>query len=166
MTKITLEVKGLDRLQRAMAQFPREVDRGIQAAMTGGTEILREGVAPYPPMSDANIARPGVPGARWYERGRGAWYVSKHTGVAVNYGGSERLGTSWTTKISRSRGGWLGIIGASASYARAVHDADQQADYHARRGWKTVQDSVRTGAAKVQRLFDRVVRGILRRVGL
>ncbi len=166
MTQITLEVDGLDELQRAMAKFPREVDRGLQVAMQGGTEILREGVAPYPPDSDANVPQHGVPGARWYERGRGAWYVRKRTGESVNYGGSERLSTSWTTKVSRSRGGWLGIIGASASYAKAVHDAAEQTAIFAQRGWKTVQDSVRTGAAKVQRLFNVAIRGVLRRVGL
>ncbi len=166
MTQISLEITGLDELQRATAKFPREMDRGIQVAMQGGTEILREGVAPYPPASDANLPQPGIPGARWYERGRGAWYVRKRTGEAVNYGGSERLGSSWTTKISRSRGGWLGIIGASASYAGEVHDAALQAAIFAQRGWKTVQDSVRTGAAKVQRLFNVVIRGVLRRVGL
>jgi len=166
MTKVTLEVEGLDRLQRAMQQAPREVDRGIRAAMTGGTEILKEGVATYPPASDANLPQPGVPGARWYERGRGGWYVRKRTGETVNYGGSEVLGKSWTTKISRTARGWLGVIGTKVSYARPVHDETQQADYHAQRGWKTAQQSVREGAVKVQRLFNSVVRGILRRLRL
>ena len=166
MTKITIEAQGLDRLHRAMQKAPREVDRGIQAAMTGGAEILREGVAPYPDKTDANLPQPGVPGARWYERGRGGWYVRKRTGETVNYGGSEVLGESWTTKISRTTRGWLGVIGTKVSYARPVHDEAQQASYHARRGWKTAQQSVREGAAKVARVSNATIRVILRRLRL
>ena len=166
MTKVTLEVEGLDRLHRAMQKAPREVDRGIQAAMTGGVEILREGVATYPEETDANIPQPGVPGARWYERGRGGWYVRKRTGETVNYGGSEVLGKSWTTKISRTTRGWLGVIGTKVSYARPVHDEAQQTWYHKQTGWKTAQQSVREGAAKVARVFNATIRVILRRLRL
>jgi hypothetical protein len=50
---------------------------------------------------------------------------------------SESLGRKWTVATRDS--GWSVLIGNNASYSPYVHDAEEQASFHAARGWVTDQ---------------------------
>ena len=83
MTKIEIVVEGLDKLQRGMAQFPKEIARNIsEAAHEAGKEIVEtQGVQKYPPETAAN--KPPTP---YYQRGFGTVTASGGRGRSEDYG--------------------------------------------------------------------------------
>jgi hypothetical protein len=151
----TIEIEGLEELQRAFEQFPEKVGRGLQATTKGALGMLRGDIAQYPPSSAANNP-PGVDGYAWYERGYGT-----RTVTGRGYPTSEALGRSWTTKVERGGRGILGRVGTRVSYARYVQDRTRQARWHAARGWRTVQDVVADKSDDVRKLFAQAIRKIL-----
>jgi hypothetical protein len=94
-------------------------------------------VGKYPPAGPYNM--PGGPGSQWYKRGYGSRYMTVG-GVVRDYGTSEDLGKKWTVAK-------LGKTGASlknpASYAKFVHSAEDQCQFHGAHGWVTDEDAVR-----------------------
>lgn len=166
MADLSLELVGDEEFDRALARFPVEMDRELRPTMTAAGEILRGAVATYPPGSEANMPS-STPGASWYERGRGTWYIRKTPPIGPkNYGNSEVLGRSWTTELRSAGRDLLAVIGTKVSYARAVQDEEKQSPWHALRGWVTVQEVIRRKRAQVQAFFDRMVKRIIRRLGL
>ena len=160
MPNLSLHVKGLDKLERAVERFPQQVGRGLRTATKGALEMLRGGLADYPPATQAN-RKPGVNGYSWYERGYGVKTVTGR-----GYPTSETLGRSWNSKIKGvADKGVIGVVGTRASYARAVQDADKQAKFHAARGWPTAQGVMAEKGDAIRRLFADVIDRMLRRLG-
>lgn len=154
---VQLEIQGLEELRAAFKEWPKQIARAMQAAMKGATEMVRGGVAKYPPATIANRP-PGPKGYSWYERGFGTRTV---TGKA--YQTSETLGKSWTTEVRGFAAGVRGIVGAKASYAPFVQDEDRQARFHKERGWLTVQDVLKRKTEAIVRLFEIAIAKVLRR---
>ena len=153
-----IRIEGLDKLQAAITQIPNEVQSGLRAAMKGSTELVRSGVATYPPETEANRP-PGING-RWYVRGFGT-----RTVTGQEYATSEVLGRSWGTDIQGFGASIKGIVGTRASYAPWVQDEEQQAPFHRRRGWPTVEGVLEEKGPKIQRLFEQIIAKILARLG-
>ncbi len=65
--------------------------------------------------------------------------------------GSEKLTTSWTTKVSAD--GRRGVVGNDTSYGRLVQGARQTA-YHKKTGWKTVQEVAKKEQKAILRFFQ------------
>ena len=66
--------------------------------------------------------------------------------------GSEKLGTSWTTKVSAD--GRTGRVGNDTTYAQLVQDSTRQTAYHKRTGWNTVQAIAKKEQATVLKFFQ------------
>jgi hypothetical protein len=155
---ITFRIKGLEKLHQAAAKFPSQVQQGMQAATKGAVELIRAGVAKYPPATAANRA-PGING-RWYVRGFGTKTVTGRS-----YPTSEVLGKSWTTEIKTLGGTVRGVVGTRVSYARYVQDEEKQAAFHTARGWPTAQGVLKERADDIQAFFAHMIRNILQRFG-
>ncbi len=131
----TFEIQGLDKLQKALAEFPDETNRQMKAAMQGAGEIVRNEFAVYPPASGANS--PPGDGYRWYERGFGTRTV---TGKAYNT--SQALGRSWNVQVKGVGAEIKSIIGTRVTYAPYVQSRERQVWFHKMRGWQTIEDAL------------------------
>jgi hypothetical protein len=118
----------------------------LVGAMQAGLSHLKSGVAEYPPATDANQPYQ----RRWYERNWGGKWM-RADGSVGGRKSSEMLGKSWATRVENR--GRRGVLGTKVSYAPFVQDKTRQASFHARRGWKTVQDVLHERG-------ERVVEGI------
>ena len=139
-----VEVKGLDELAKKIDSITslRAFNDGLKK---GATHIMAK-VKQYPPSSAANID-PGTSPGSWYERKKGTWYRNV-AGMTKNYGKSERLGTQWNLHQLTGRAlTW--IISNSVSYGRFVQSEDDQAHFHRKRGWKTIETIARIHAKDV-----------------
>lgn len=155
---IELEVKGLDKLQKAFAKFPREITKNMEeAGKESANEILDTvGIRDYPPETAAN--RPPTP---YYIRGRGTQYATR------NLGNSENLGKKWTVKGQ----GFKTRIGNVASYGVYAHgdrrsDGIEQAQSLARIGWKKLVDIAKAKIAKITKIHQNWVNRTIRKLGL
>ena len=165
MTKLTLKFKGLDEFNRKLEQMPGAINRGLASTIAGAVEMLRGGLAKYPRATEANqprawnsvySRRTRRPNNTWYERGYGSKWVVK-SGEVRGRATSQTLGRSWTTQVKTLTNGIVGVVGTRASYARVVQDRDQQADYHAARGWPTAQGVLEEKTPKIRRLFEQML---------
>lgn len=148
MSDYSVEVKGLDALIRKLNSVADKPY--LKATMRAGVEMLKAKIAKYPASSEANS--PGsAPGSRWYERGRGGHYIRKRDGGHSIYATSKQLGRKWTTSVSGD--GMSAKVGNNVSYAPYVQDKNEQASYHAARGWPTVQDVAKDEADEIVKLF-------------
>lgn len=150
---LKVEIKGLDKLQRAFKKFPRTVMKNWSAAGKEAADdviLSTEGLRNYPPETAAN--KPPTP---YYIRGVGTQTQSQ------NYLNSERLGTKWDV----TRRGFEARISNPASYARYVH-GDEQAKAMAGIGWKKLYDTARKKLKQITRVYQGWVNKTLRDVGL
>ena len=160
MPNLNVRIEGLDKLERAVAKFPTQIGKGLRTATKGALEMLRSGLADYPPATQAN-RRPGLNGYSWYVRGYGTKTVTGRS-----YPTSQTLGRSWTSQIKGvANRGIIGVVGTRVTYARAVQDADKQAKVHAARGWPTAQGVMAEKADGIRRLFASVIDRLLGRLG-
>ena len=150
-------IENLDELIAALKAFPKEVQRGLKVAMRVAGEVVRSGVAQYPPATGANMP-PGLNGYSWYERGFGTRTV---TGRA--YATSEVLGKSWVVKIKQTARMTRGVIGTNVSYAEFVQ-GKLQTGFHRMRGWKTVEQVLFTRRGRIWRVFGDVVKRALAKI--
>lgn len=118
----------------------------------------------YPPATEANQPRAynTVSGGNtWYERGYGSKRI-RRDGSIVGRKTSETLGRKWT--VERRDQGLTVVVGNNVSYSIYVHDADKQAWFHARRGWKTAQqvleDEKSTLLAFAQTELDKLLKSL------
>jgi len=137
---IKIEVKGIEELQRALQQFPRQVQKYLaQAGNESAKLILKtEGVMKYPPADSAN-----APPTPYYKRGVGMQY---------KYGNnmkSEKYGTKWTVENKA----YKTIIGNSASYGKYLGGAEQS-HVMARRGWRKLYDVTMEKMPQIVKVFD------------
>lgn len=157
-------VQGAKELQRAFTKAPGRVMRGLRAMMGGAVELIRSGVADYPPAGEGNRPRTFQSGAQntWYERGFGSKWARKDGSVGTAET-SEALGRSWTTEVRGFAAGVRGIVGSRAGYVRKVQDEKQQTAVHKRHKWPTVQGVFKEKTAEIIRLFNSVIARIIRR---
>lgn len=128
---MSVEIEGMERVVEKIKtlQDLAPAKAGLKAA---GTHI-KGVVNRYPPSSDANVPYQ----RRWYERGWGTKWMRRDGSVGGRKT-SETLGRKWTIRTADR--GLTVIVGNNVSYGPAVQDAEHQADFHAARGWKTIQD--------------------------
>ncbi len=158
------KVQGAKQLERAFAEAPARIMRGLKAMMGGATELIRSGVADYPPETAGNKPRAFTSGGQniWYERGFGSRWARKD-GSAGERQTSETLGRSWTTEVRGFAAGVRGIVGTRASYAPLVQDEKQQTAVHKRHKWPTIQSVFKEKRREIIKLFDSVIARIIRR---
>ena len=133
-----VEIKGLDELT---AKIKSMTDlRVFDAGLRKGAVFLKAKVAKYPPGTSAN-----VPNGHWYQRGYGPkWRVK--SGDVHGRASSETLGRKWTMV---KRGILTFIVGNNVSYGRFVQSDDDQASFHKRRGWPTIETVARLYSKQV-----------------
>ncbi len=150
---LVLEIRGIDELERKLGKVEAALRLGpiLRAAALS----IKNEVARYPRHTIANS--PANPTGRWYERGFGPRWMRRDGSVGGSRT-SETLGRRWTTRASPREA----RIGNNASYAPFVQGRDQQAAFHARRGWKTLEDVGEKEAQRVIRQIEAAIRGAMR----
>ena len=153
MTSIQIEVKGLDKLQRGMTQFPKEIGRNMsEAAHEAGKEIVEtKGLQKYPPETDAN--KPPTP---YYVRGRGTVTKSGLRATSENYG----------KQFYVKREGQSTMIGNRASYAKYLTGKDDQARAMARIGWRKLIDVAKEKVSIIKRIYQAWIDKTIKDLGL
>ena len=153
MTKIEIVVEGLDKLQRGMAQFPKEIARNMsEAAHEAGNEIIKtKGLQDYPPATAAN--KPPTP---YYQRGFGMIYKNSTKGTSENYG----------KQFYVKREGLSTMIGNRASYAKYLTGQDDQALAMARIGWRKLIDVAKEKIGTIKRIYQAWIDKTIRDLGL
>ena len=148
-----IQIEGLDAaLRKVEAIGSLDV---VKAGMKVAAKWVKDKLDTYPQKSKANI--PGGPGSHWYVRGTGGMYALVGGGIS-SYGGSEKLGKKWTTKIRK--GGLQAHIGNNVSYGPYVQ-GDEQMAFHKARGWKNTDKVAEEEASKVNKIIaDAVNRAI------
>jgi len=144
---IKIEVKGIEELQVALQQFPRQVQKYLaQAGNESAKLILKtEGIQKYPPADSAN-----APPTPYYVRGRGMQY---------KYGNnmkSEKYGSSWTVE-SKS---FYTVIGNDTSYGKYLGGAEQS-HIMAGRGWRKIYDVAMEKMPQIVKIFEQYVDKLL-----
>jgi hypothetical protein len=149
---LSLKIEGIDKLVAKLNVI--EAAKYLRPFMSAAVAEIKDGVAVYPPATDANnsMAR------RWYERGYGPRW-QRRDGSVGGRRTSERLGTRWTTKVTN--GGLTGEVGNNASYARYVQDRVKQAWFHRRTGWVTAQDVLEERGPRVLEMLDGAIAQVL-----
>lgn len=171
----TIEIKGLDKLLRDLD--PVRARRGMTTAMQGAVRIVQKDLKEYPPKSEANQPRTfnsaySLTGARgnrrlgrviaraansWYQRGYGTKWARKDGSIG-GYASSKKLGGQWNVKVSAHGKVIEGIVGNLVPYGPFVQDKEQQAWYHARRKWPTVQGVLENRTRQIMDFFEQAVR--------
>ncbi len=155
MTQPALEVelKGLDKLNRAMKKFPKTVIKNFgRAGQEVSDDIIlsTEGLRNYPPLSAAN-----VPPTPYYIRGRGTQTATR------NYEESEVLGKNWVVSAK----GHQTRISNATPYARWLH-GEEQAGAMAEIGWKKLHDTAKKKIKQITRIYQAWVNKTLRDLDL
>lgn len=146
----TVTIRGLDEAIRKLDAVGRP---GVfRRPMIKATAHLHSIIAVYPASTVANSPANGY---SWYERGFG---TRARTGRA--WPSSETLGRRWTHEVSAD--GRRGVVGNNASYGPYVQSAEQQAAFHAARGWLTDEKVADKEAGKVESFFVDEVEDLLR----
>ena len=146
---MTTTIRGDEELQRKLGKL-KDLSF-LKPVVRAGAVVVKGYMAQYPESSEAN--RPNDKG-RWYERGYGPKWI-RADGTIRGRQTSETLRKRWTT--ASRKGGLAQVIGNNASYARPVQDAEQQAKFHGRRGWRTDADAVEAKSAEVLKLIQKAV---------
>jgi len=148
----SVKINGLEEITAKLKKL--EDMKAIVPALRAGALHVKGKIATYPPSSEANTPNQ----RRWYERG----YGSKWMRADGSIGGrktSEMLGRKWT--IGERNAGLTQVVGNNASYGPFVQDAESQAAFHGRRGWKTVQDVAASEADTVIEFIKKEVDKVL-----
>jgi hypothetical protein len=152
MTTIHIDIKGIEKIQKALDKFPQEIQRTIEAAgeETAKKVLSEQGLKKYPPATSAN--QPPTP---YYIRGRGT--QTAHG----NLNNSERLGTQWTVKSNDLKT----TIGNRASYARWVH-GEEQAHFMAPKGWRKLTDVATEKIPVITQIYQAWINRLIKKLGL
>jgi len=144
VAETVMEVERLDELLDALEQSPELAEQYLRLAMQLSLLAIEGRVSVYPPATEANRPRPFVSGGgsdnRWYERGYGPRWARKD-GTVGGRKTSRFLGRQWITQVNVVEEGIEGVMGNSTPYAEYVQGREQ-ARFHARRGWLTLDDAV------------------------
>ncbi len=151
---IKIEVQGIEKIQAALAKFPKEIGKALQGAgKDAATNVIfpTEGLKKYPPLTAAN-----APPEPYYIRGKGTMYKS---GLKAT---SERLGTQFYAKKASS---FSTEIGNRASYAKYVV-GDDQAWMHTPHGWRVLSMVVKEKLGNIVKVYQAWVDKLLRDLSL
>ncbi len=150
-----VELRGFEEVQAMIGRLTN-LKPAVNALHAGAVHVKGK-IAQYPPSSPANS--PGPYPKRWYQRGYGPrWARKRRTGVGGRRT-SETLGRRWT--VEARDGGLTQVVGNNASYAPYVHGDEDQAGFHAARGWKTVgQVAEEESETVVQFVADEIEKAI------
>jgi len=134
MNSVTIE--GLPSLTRLLNA---DLNKAVGAATFAIAAEIQNRLAPYPAASEANRPRSWQSGGpnQWYERGYGPRWVRKD-GSINGRKTSQTLNRRWSIQ----RGVRSATLWNKAGYSGFVHDANIQAAFHKRRGWRTDQDVI------------------------
>jgi len=142
-----LQIEGFDELLQALRDAPEEAEPFVREAMLKSLMLIEGPVKLYPPATQANSPSR----SRWYERGYGPKWRTR-AGAVHGQKTSERLGSRWVSKVEVYRNGLQalnirgpvveGILGNNAGYAMVVQSKDKQAQFHAQRGWPTLDQAM------------------------
>jgi len=151
---IHIKIEGLDKIHKALAEFPRQIGKYFaQAGAESAHEILKEqGLKSYPPATEAN-----APPTPYYIRGRGT--QTAHG----NLNNSERLGTQFY--IDSNVGGFKTEIGNRASYAQYVI-GEEQAGNMGIKGWRKLWDVAIEKRDKITDIYQAWINKLIRDLGL
>ena len=147
-----IRIKGMKELMAKIDTL--EQMEGVRRAMRAAGVHVKGKASEYAPSSEAN--QPNQ--RRWYERGYGSRWL-RADGSVGGLQTSETLGKRWTNR-ERNRG-LTQVIGNNASYGPYVQDADFQAAFHKRRGWKTTQTVVKEESDRVTKFLVDAIDDIL-----
>ena len=161
---ITAKIKGLDKVNAAMARMPQAIASVNKlAGRDAGNNILREeGLKRYPPGTDKNQpGRSSTSGRRmgYYIRGRG-WMAPSAGGYKLN-GSSEKLGTKWYIKQS----GDSTLVGNPTTYAPYIH-GDYQVGWAQTVGWKKLYEVAKDKFNETVAIYERHIDAAIKRLGL
>jgi len=145
----TETIKGMNKLLRKLDTVAKM--KGAKRGLKSGAEHIEGTIKEYAPKSAANVPKAH---GRWYERGWGSKY-RRLDGTITGKKTSETLRTGWSTKSRNS--GFTQIVGTNVSYAKFVHDAEEQARFHKARGWKTDAQVVKSEGDEVLKFIQREV---------
>ena len=146
---MTIEIKGMEAIVKKLESLNKPAV--FKKPMTQAVAHLHDKIAKYPA---GNQHRPQP--FKTDKSRRFFFAALKRGDIEVPYKrgsspGSEKLGTSWTTKVSAD--GRTGTVGNDTSYGRLVQGARQTA-YHKKTGWETVQDVAKKEQKAVLRFFQ------------
>ena len=145
----TETIKGMNKLLRKLDTLGKL--KGAKRGLKAGAKHIEGTIKEYAPKSAANAPKSH---GRWYERGWGTRY-KRLDGIVTGKKTSETLGRKWTT--AERKGGLQQIIGTNVSYAKFVHDAEEQARFHKARGWKTDEQVLKSEGDEVLKFVQREV---------
>ena len=152
MSDFGVEIIGLEKLQKALGRFPRQIMKYmVQAGKEGASVILKvRGLKAYPPAGPGN--RPPTP---YYVRGIGTQYAS------FNKGNSEQYGKRWEVK-----GEGYGVrVGNSASYAKYLA-GEKQARAMEDIGWRRLWEVAINKLLELKKIYQAWVSKCLHDLGL
>jgi hypothetical protein len=162
---IRVKIEGLDRLQKAIARFPREAKKYMgQAGKEAAERVVFQtpGLKKYPPGG------PGAPQAEyWTDKQRRFFFAALRDGrIQVPYvrgqsPGSEKYGAQYYAQAV----GYKTEIGNRASYAHWLA-GDDQSKYMANRGWRKLKEVVDEKMGNITKVYQAWVDKLLRDVGL
>ena len=151
----TVTIKGLDQLRKKLDKITdtRTVRLAVQDAATHVKGKIADYPEPPPPKNK-------TPGHGWYDRLQGGKYMTV-AGEIHNYGGSEKLGPSWTVRTRR--GGMAAEIGNDTTYGKWVQDKDFQTAVHQATGWPTIQETAEKEEKyvldEIKKAIDKALKG-------
>jgi len=136
MTAVTIQIEGIDAVIDKIDSLQR-LEQAGQLMLAIGTHVKGK-VDKYPASTEANSPREYTTGGRntWYQRGYGPKWARKDGSVGGRKT-SETLGRRWTVQMRDA--GRSVVIGNNVSYGPYVQDEENQADFHKRNGWPTIQ---------------------------
>ncbi len=157
MTTVTIQIEGLDAVVNKINTI--EQFQGLETAMLAVGTHVKGKIDKYPQSTEANEPRSFVSGGKnsWYERGYGPRWARKDGSVGGRKT-SKDMGRQWGVKASHAQV----IIGNNVAYAPFVHDEDEQASFHKRRGWKTIQQVAKEEEPTVRRFIEDYIAKLLK----
>ena len=152
MANAHVEIKGLDQLAKKINSITSL--RAFTDGLHKGAQLIEGKISKYPPSSEANVPPISGPGS-WYERGAGTWY--RNVGGKVKLSRTSKdLQHSWNVRRTTGRAlGW--IVGSNVSYGRFVQSNADQAHFHRKRKWRTIETIARAYSKQVLELVKRNV---------
>ena len=160
MAEVEIGIEGADQLARALDEAPEVAALWMDDAMDEIMQAVMGQAQPYPPQPPRGRSQ----SFNTYVRGmgqmtrasfdEGGGYIGPREGPR---GGqprytSEDLGQKWEYTVREIRGGYMGILGNTASYADVVQGTKQPA-FHAETGWVTLTEAVVRAAKQIQMIL-------------
>jgi hypothetical protein len=137
---MSIEIKGVDALVKKLGKVAAV--KTLEPAMQRSVMRLQRDMAEYPPQR------------------AGSRYI-RGFGMEGGRRTSERLGQSWTTKVTRSSRGLVGKVGNNTTYGPFVQSSRFQAWMHKGR-WQTDQDVIDKNRRPILRDFEREIEKAMR----